>query len=321
MQEFQFIVEPYLSGVRIDTFLQRHLRTYTTWRLHRMVAAGLVSIDDLSAEVTQRVFSGQSVSVRLVEPPDKILESYFVELTVVYEDPWLLVVDKPIGLVAHPVGDFQEGTLSNAVQFHLDRQTKANGLLRPGIVHRLDRMTSGLIVVAKEHMSHRQLSVDFQKGRTQKAYFALVEGCPDFESRRIDIPIGMRPGNNSVLMSAKVDAKRPRTARTDVSVVERFDDVTLVKCVLHTGRNHQIRVHLAEIGYPVLGDEYYGPHGSIRRAPRFDGEIPTTQRHALHACLLAFEHPVLKTRMEFQSHPPDDFWCGMSEQQRLAASV
>ena len=96
-----------------------------------MVAAGLVSIDDLSAEVTQRVFSGQSVSVRLVEPPDKILEPYFVELTVVYEDPWLLVVDKPVGLVAHPVGDFQEGTLSNAVQFHLDRQTKANGLLRP----------------------------------------------------------------------------------------------------------------------------------------------------------------------------------------------
>ena len=131
MQEFQFIVEPYLSGVRIDTFLQRHLRNYTTWRLHRMVAAGLVSIDDLSAEVTQRVFSGQSVSVRLVEPPDKILEPYFVELTVVYEDPWLLVVDKPVGLVAHPVGDFQEGTLSNAVQFHLDRQTKANGLLRP----------------------------------------------------------------------------------------------------------------------------------------------------------------------------------------------
>ena len=154
-----------------------------------------------------------------------------------------------------------------------------------------------------------------------RRYLALVEGDPDFESQRIEFPIGMRPGNNSVLMSAKSDARRRRTARTDVSVVRRYGAAALVKCELHTGRNHQIRVHMAEIGHPVLGDEYYGPHGSIRSAPRFGGATPTTHRHALHACSLAFEHPVLKTWVRFQSRPPEDFWCGVSENAPAVTSV
>ncbi len=219
-----------------------------------------------------------------------------------------MVVDKQVGLVAHPVGEFQDGTLSNAIQHHLDQQTKAKGLLRPGIVHRLDRMTSGLIVITKEHLSHRLLSIDFQEGRTQKVYLALVEGRPEFSTRVIDFPIGTHPGGNSVLMSAKPEARNPRDARTDIRVIKRFDNCSLVECTLHTGRNHQIRVHMAEIGHCVLGDDYYDNDGSIRHATRFQGDEPTSQRHALHACRLEFRHPILETWLKFHSAPAADFW-------------
>ena len=312
MSEFpltvECIVEAYLSGVRIDSFLSKHLRNYTSWRINRMVTAGLAKIDDQPAAPEDRVFRGQRVSLRLVEPPDKLLDPEPILVPVVYEDPWLIVVDKPAGLVAHPVGDFQDGTLSNVLQSHLDRQTAIRGLLRPGVVHRLDRMTSGLIVTAKEHLAHRLLSIDFQQGKLSKSYVALIEGCPDFETRTLEFSIGQRPGGNSVLMSARADAKNPRPAKTRVTVVERFARYSMVECVLFTGRNHQIRVHLSHIGHPILGDEYYGAHGTIKQAPRFDGDDPTEERHALHAASLGFFHPILREWMQFRTSPPADFW-------------
>ena len=305
--EIEFIVEPYLSGSRIDSFLAKHLRNYTTWRLHRLVAEGLAKIDDQPAECPDRVFRGQRVRIRLLEPPDKLLEPCEAPVSIVYEDPWLVVVDKPAGLVAHPVGDFQEGTLSNVLQKHLDQQTAVRGLLRPGIVHRLDRMTSGLLVTSKEHLTHRLLSIDFQQGKLTKSYIAMVEGTPDFEQRMIELPIGQRPGGNSVLMSAQPDAKACRPAKTQVTVVKRCPGYSVVECRLFTGRNHQIRVHLSQIGHPILGDEYYGAFGTIRSAPRFAGEEPTERRHALHAVSLGFFHPILREWMTFRSDPPADF--------------
>lgn len=304
----EFIVEPYLSGVRIDSFLAKQLRNYTPWRLHRMVTEGQARVDDFPADSNQRVFRSQRVSLSLIEPPDKLLDPLSLPLKIVYEDPWLIVIDKPAGLVAHPVGDFQDGTLSNALQHYLDQQTQRKGLLRPGVVHRLDRMTSGLIVTAKEHMSHRLLSIDFQQGKLSKSYVALVDGSPDFEQRLIDLPIGQRPGGNSVLMSARPDAKNSRPAKTKVTVTERFTNHSLVECVLLTGRNHQIRVHLSDAGYPIAGDEYYGPHGSIRKSPRFDGDEPAEDRHALHAASFGFFHPILREWMQFRTDPPEDFW-------------
>ena len=312
MSEFpltiECIVEAYLSGVRIDSFLSKHLRNYTSWRINRMVSAGLAKIDDQPAAPEDRVFRGQRVSLRLVEPPDKLLDPEPILVPVVYEDPWLIVVDKPAGLVAHPVGDFQDGTLSNVLQSHLDRQTAIRGLLRPGVVHRLDRMTSGLIVTAKEHLTHRLLSIDVQHGKLSKSYVALIEGCPDFETRTLEFSIGQRPGGNSVLMSARADAKNARPAKSRVTVVERFEQYSMVECVLFTGRNHQIRVHLSHIGHPILGDEYYGPYGTIKQAPRFNGDDPTEERHALHAASLGFLHPILREWIQFRTSPPADFW-------------
>lgn len=277
-----------------------------------MVGSGAVRVDDMTATTDQRVYRGQRVSMRLVEPPDKLLRPSLAAFGIVYEDPWVLVVNKPAGLIAHPVGDFQEDALINAVQHHLDQQACARGVMRAGIVHRLDRMTSGLMVVVKDHMSHRMLSIDFQNGRPQKRYLALIGGQPDFETCTLTKPIGLHPTGRSVLMSAQPDARRARDARTDVVVRKRFRSCALVECRLHTGRNHQIRVHLADIGHPVLGDEFYGAFGKILSQPAQGGQLPTEQRHALHATLLRFNHPVLQTELSFLSPPPEDFWQLMS---------
>ena len=306
-----FLVEPCLSGTRIDSFLSRHLRNYSPWRISRMVSEGRAWIDDLPASCSDRVFRGQQVRIRLLEPPDQLIPAEAMPLRIVYEDPWLLVVDKPAGVVAHPVGDYVDGTLINGLQHHLDQQTLYPGMLRPGIVHRIDRMTSGLLVTVKEHLSHRLLSIDFQHGKLSKSYLALVDGRPDFDTRMIELPIGRRPGGNSVLMSAAGDAVGRKPARTRVTVLERQEQRTLVECTLFTGRNHQIRVHLSQIGYPIQGDEFYGPGGTIRKAPRFSGAEPSEHRHALHATRIGFLHPILREWMEFRTAPPADFYdCG-----------
>ena len=320
MLQPEFIVEPYLSGVRIDSFLVKHLRNFTTWRISRMVAAGLATVNGLPADTTQRVFRGQHVRIRLAEPPDKLLDSDEGGVPIVYEDPWLMVVDKPAGMVAHPVGRFQSGTLTNVLQPHLDQQTASVSLLRAGIVHRLDRMTSGLMAVTKEHHAHRIISEDFQAGRLQKTYIALVEGRVSFKERLIELPIGNRPDGRGVLMSAKADALRPRHAKTGVTVLQRRQHVSVIACRLYTGRNHQIRVHLAELGHPVLGDELYGPHGTVRSEPQTNSPIPTEKRHALHAAKLQFRHPILKTALCFASSVPPDFYgqCGASTTMRNA---
>ena len=273
-----------------------------------MVSAGLVQVNDLPADPLQRVFRGQAVRICLVEPPDKLQDPEPGTFGIVYEDPWLMVIDKPAGLVAHAVGPIQSGTLTHVIQHHLDQQTVAKGMLQAGIVHRLDRMTSGLMVVAKEHQTHRVISLDFQAGRMKKSYVALVEGCVPFDERVIDLSIGRRSGGRGVLMSSGTDALHSRKAKTKVTVLERRRGVTLVECRLYTGRNHQIRVHLAEIGHPVVGDEFYGPHGEIRSQPHRHGETRTPQRHSLHAAGLGFRHPILLTRLRFRSIPPPDFF-------------
>jgi 23S rRNA pseudouridine1911/1915/1917 synthase len=320
----ELTVERYLGGVRIDSFLSRHFRNYTPFRMQRMIRAGNASINGIVVELDTRVFPGQQVRLRLVEPPDKLLEPECLPLDVLYEDPWLIAVNKPADQISHPVGVYQSGTLCNALQHHFDRQTALPGLLRPGIVHRIDRMTSGVLVVAKEHLAHRRLSIGFQQGRCAKEYLAIVEGRIADDEFSIDSPIGRVPGGRSILMSASPDARDPRPASTRIRVLNRFEDCTFVSAAPKTGRNHQIRVHLASIGHPILGDEYYGPFGEIRKLPRsatsesLDGESCDTceevdsmpggvegefaiNRHALHAHRLEFVHPVMRMRISIEA--------------------
>ncbi len=258
-----------------------------------------------------------------------------------------MAIDKPAGQIVHQVGDFQTGTLTNALQHHLDRQTWLRGLLRPGIVHRLDRQTSGLIIACKDHLSHRLLSIAFQERRVAKQYLAVVEGLVADDQQMIDLPIGQHAGRETILMSSLPDALRPRPARTMVRVLERRAGTTLVAARPLTGRLHQIRVHLAAIGHPVLGDEFYAAGGEIR-ASRFDAPRPKKTglstphiadsatrtsaetgpsseihsnrddlpvmsepdevgRHFLHASRLSFQHPITKESMTIAAEAPAEF--------------
>lgn len=318
---YEFIVERSLSGIRIDSFLAKHLRNYNPWRLQRIVAAGGVRINQATAEQTDRVFRGQTISVRLIEPPDKLLASEKMDLQRVYQDEWLMVINKPADLVVHPVGDLQESTLANGVQHLLDEQTGIRGLLRPGIVHRLDRQTSGAIAVALTHFSHAALAAEFEASRVAKSYLALVEGSLKLDQGAIDQPIGRARSGRHVLMSCRPDAVKPRKSKTNYQVLERFNGYTLVLARPLTGRNHQIRVHFAHLGHPLVGDEFYMANGKFK--PFYDDfsaeqsrDVETglpIRRHALHAIQLEFSHPVSGRWMTFQAPPPTDFMQTLDE--------
>jgi len=225
---------------------------------------------------------------------------------VLYEDAWMLVVDKPAGVIAHPTGAAQSHTLANGLQQYLDERSPLPGLLRPGIVHRLDRQTSGLMVVATHHRSHAELSTAFESGRVAKTYVALVEGELRRESGTIDLPIGRAKTGRGVLMSARGDAVRARPATTHYRVLQRLPGHTLVEARPRTGRNHQIRVHFAQVGHPLVGDEFYAAGGTFRTEPPDPPAGWLPNRHALHAAGLELAHPITGVWMRFQSPPADD---------------
>lgn len=320
---FEFIVTPELSGVRVDSFLVKHLRNYNPWRMARIARAGGVDINLSRAGESDRVYVGQRVRVRLLEPPDKLLAAMDVPLPVVFRDPWILVVNKPAGMISHPVGEFTGSTVANAAQWLLDEAGPARGLLRPGLVHRLDRETSGLMVLALTHDAHVPLAAAFENSRVSKEYLAIVEGVPAHASGTFDWSIGRATTGRHVLMSCQPDALEQRAARTAWDVIENFPSCTLVRAKPRTGRNHQIRVHFAHAGHPLVGDQFYEAGGKFKpfqtdrgeddEPLHFDpvtddrGAILPIQRHALHAASLRFAHPITGAWLEFESTPPEDF--------------
>jgi 23S rRNA pseudouridine1911/1915/1917 synthase len=312
------IVESYLHGVRIDSFLVRHFRNYTPYRMQRLVRAGQVKIEGVVAETDDRVYRGQAVEVRLLEPPDHLLSPEPRELEILFEDSWLIVINKPPDIVVHPCGNYVSGSLANALQAHFDRQTQLRGLVRPGIVHRLDRLTSGVMVCTKDHLAHRKLSIHFEQGRVLKSYLALVHGVMPDDRCEVSLPIGQWPGGGTIRMSTAPDAVDARPSRTLFEVVERFPGFTLVRAEPHTGRLHQIRVHLAAIGFPVVADEFYSPAGELSlgdliaqnngKADTIHSEdtypsedAPVLSRQALHARSLRFVHPITGKVVTFEA--------------------
>jgi 23S rRNA pseudouridine1911/1915/1917 synthase len=302
------IVESYLSGTRVDTFLARHLRSYTSWRLHRLVRAGQVTVNGTVAAADQRVFTGELVSVRLLEPPDNLMPAEEIAFEIVFEDEWLLIVNKPSGLIIHPTGQNPSGTLTNAVQHYLDQKSDYPGQKKPGIVHRLDRDTSGVVATAKDHLSHRLLSIQFQRERISKAYVALVDGVVKDDEGTIDLPIGRARSGASALMSCRADALDARLSKTNYEVIERYPRHTLVRAKPRTGRLHQIRVHFATIGHPVVGDEFYAARGELKpdREPNAPPASPYIARQALHAAELSFAHPMTHDWQTFVAPLPND---------------
>jgi 23S rRNA pseudouridine1911/1915/1917 synthase len=289
------------ENARLDVFLVSVLPDRSRSQIQRLIKEGHVLLEGQAAAPNRPVRTGQHVSVAIPEPVDPEPTAEALPLTIVYQDPDLVVVDKPAGMVVHPAAGHASGTLVNALLHHVDDLSGIGGEKRPGIVHRLDRGTSGLMVVAKHDAAHEELSRQFREREVEKEYIALVWGDVH-AGRRIDAPIG-RDESNRKKMSAR--ARRSREAVTRIVYAERVHPaLTLVRVAIHTGRTHQIRVHLSAIGHPIVGDSLYG--GVHRRVPGDLRAITHMTRPFLHAARLAFLHPSGHRRMEFESPLPPD---------------
>jgi 23S rRNA pseudouridine1911/1915/1917 synthase len=290
-----------LEGTRLDRFLVSVLPGQSRSQIQRLIKDGHVLLAGKEVRANQTVRAGQPVTVDVPEPVDATPAAESLPLPIVYQDADLVVVDKPAGMVVHPAAGHSSGTLVNALLHHVDDLSGVGGEKRPGIVHRLDRGTSGLMVVAKHDAAHTELARQFHEREVEKIYLALVWGVVQ-AGRRIEEPIGRDPVNRKK-MSAR--ARRSREAVTRIAAAEHFGRaLTLVHVAIHTGRTHQIRVHLSAIGHPVVGDALYG--GLHRRVPGDLRAVTHLERPFLHAARLAFKHPGDGHRLEFTSELPED---------------
>jgi 23S rRNA pseudouridine1911/1915/1917 synthase len=289
------------AGGRLDVFLASVLGDLSRSAIQRLIKDGHVLVDGKPSKSNQPVKPGQGIAVDMPAPADATPKPEALPLRILYQDADLVVVDKPAGMVVHPAAGHAGGTLVNALLHHVTDLSGIGGEKRPGIVHRLDRGTSGLMVVAKSDRAHEALARQFRDREVEKDYLALVWG-EVMAGRRIDAPIGRDPSNRKK-MSAK--SRRSREAVTRIVRAEHFGRaLTLAQVAIHTGRTHQIRVHLSTIGHPVVGDPLYG--GVHRRVPGDLRAVAHLDRPFLHAARLVFAHPADGRRMEFESELPDD---------------
>jgi 23S rRNA pseudouridine1911/1915/1917 synthase len=292
------------SGTRLDVFLTSVLGGHSRSNIQRLIKEGHVQVDGKPAKSNQAMKAGQTIAVDLPEPVEPVPQPEALPLPIVYQDRDLIVVDKPAGMVVHPAAGHADGTLVNALLHYVDDLSGIGGEKRPGIVHRLDRGTSGLMVIAKHDSAHEELARQFADREVEKEYIALTWG-EVMAGRRIDAPIGRDPTNRKKMAPASARVRRSREAVTRIVRAEHFGRVlTLAGVAIHTGRTHQIRVHLSGIGHPIVGDSLYG--GVHRRVPGDVRAVTHLDRPFLHAARLAFTHPGDARRMEFTSELPGD---------------
>src|SRR5450432_3580466 len=281
------------AGLRLDRFLALLLPQFSRARLQDLIRDGAVTLEGKKPRTREPIRAGDVV--RLIEPPLRTIDAQpeKIPLDLLFEDADLLVVNKPAGLVVHPGAGNQTHTLVNALLHHCTRLSWIGGKERPGIVHRLDKQTSGCMVVAKNDAAHQELSRQFAEREITKIYVALVTGSLRRSHGTIDASIGRHPVHRKKMA---VNQNRGRTARTDYRVLQSGGGVSFVECTLHSGRTHQIRVHFHHLGHPVLGDSLYGRNRQIP-APR----------QMLHSWKLGFTHPRAGEQMLFEAPLPDDF--------------
>ena len=291
---------------RLDTFLSECLPDISRSQLKKLIDAGQITLDGAPAKASNKLKGGESIQVTLPEPePIKTLPED-IPLHILYEDHDLIVIDKPAGMVVHPAAGHSHGTLVNALLHHCTDLAGIGGELRPGIVHRIDKDTSGVIVATKNDQSHQHLAAQFKEHSIHRRYLALVYGCPDKISGSIDQPIGRHPTQRKK-MSGK--AKNGKRAVTHWKVLKQYNinRISLIELQLETGRTHQIRVHFAESNCPLVGDPLYGNHSrkAAIKEMQLRQLIDQLPGQALHAQKLGFIHPRSKKYMEFSSEMPE----------------
>jgi 23S rRNA pseudouridine1911/1915/1917 synthase len=305
----ELIVSREESGSRLDVFLARHIPAWSRSQVQRLIRSGWVTVNSRAATKTgQKVAAGDRVTARL-EREELRAAAEELPLDIVYEDADLVVINKPAGMVIHVGAGVKRGTLVNALLQHVGNLSRAGGELRPGIVHRLDKMTSGLVVVAKNDLAHRALAQQFKSRTVRKTYLALVHGRVAREAGEITAPVGRDPVRR---VRMKVGGIKPREAVTRYRVLRRFSHFTLLEAEPRTGRTHQIRVHLAFLGHPIVGDRLYGAPARVRLGT---DERPTLERNYLHAAEIELRHPRTSAPVRFAApQPPElqDFLCSVA---------
>jgi 23S rRNA pseudouridine1911/1915/1917 synthase len=296
-------LEPAHAGWRLDRALAAAVPTLSRERLKALIRSGAVEAQGSAVrDPATKVRGDEALRVAVPEPTQAHNEPQDIPLDIVFEDEHLLVVDKPAGLVVHPAAGNLDGTLVNALLHHCaGKLSGIGGVARPGIVHRIDKDTSGLLVVAKTDVAHEGLAKQFAAHSIDRRYLAITSGVPKASQGTIDAPLARSPTNRKKI--AIVAADRGKRAVTHWKRLEVLDDAALVECRLETGRTHQVRVHMASIGHPLLGDPVYGRSG--KRHSKLLSDLGF-HRQALHAAELGFVHPVTKHRLSFSSPMPPD---------------
>jgi 23S rRNA pseudouridine1911/1915/1917 synthase len=293
MNCFEFKVDKNEEGIRLDVFISSKLEDKSRSYIQDVIEAGKVKVNDKQKKSNYKLKDADIVILEMPENKELKIEKENIELDVLYEDSDVIVVNKPQGMVVHPAPGNFTGTLVNALLYHCKDLSGINGVNRPGIVHRIDKDTSGILVVAKNDKAHQKLAEQLKEHTMTREYIALVEGIINTDAGTVDAPLARHPVDRIKISVIK----NGRNAVTHFQVLERFKTNTLVKCILETGRTHQIRVHMSHLGHPLVGDPVYGYK---KQKFNLEGQL-------LHAKKLGFIHPSSGKYMEFESEVPDYF--------------
>lgn len=288
------IITDEAAGQRIDAYLADNLEELSRSRIQSMLKDGDILINDAPVKANYRLLGGEQVKIVLRDSVPLVAAAEDISLDIVYEDKDIIVINKKQGMVVHPAAGHEKGTLVNALLHHCGDLSGINGVIRPGIVHRIDKDTSGLLVAAKNDAAHLGLSEQWKEHDIKRIYHALLEGSIGETSGIIDAPIGRHPKDRKKMA---VEPKNGRNAITRYLVLERFPEYSYVELQLETGRTHQIRVHMSHLGHPVVGDMVYGRRKQKLAVP---GQV-------LHAKVLGFKHPITGEYLEFNSDLPPYF--------------
>ncbi|HET6671612.1 MAG TPA: RluA family pseudouridine synthase [Pyrinomonadaceae bacterium] len=291
------------EGVRLDAYLASQIEGWSRARLQNLIADEEVLVNGRPVKASYKLNTNDEIEVELIASPTSTFAPENIPLDIVFEDDVLIVVNKPAGLVVHPAAGIQSGTLANALAYHFEQLSTNAGLVRPGIVHRIDKGTSGLLVVAKTEMAHEHLADQFRERKVFKSYLALVHGVVERDTGRIEAPLARDPRNRTRMAIVRGG----RGALSLYKVRRRYDRFTLLDVEIKTGRTHQIRVHLASAKHPVVGDEVYGAgRDNTVRDPKLRAEIRKLGRHFLHAAELGFRHPISGEQLRFHLPLPPE---------------
>jgi len=292
METLVYVVQEEDNGTRLDKLIATVFTEFSRNQVKKMMEEELIEVNKRIEKPSYKVNWGDVIVVKVKDPVHLDVQPENIPLDIYYEDEDVIVINKPSGMVVHPANGHFTGTLVNAMLYHCDDLSGINGVIRPGVVHRIDKDTSGLLVMAKNDEAHISLAEQFKEKVTKRIYYAICHGNILHEEGTIDAPIG-RDKNDRTKMAVVAGG---RTAVTHYKVLEHLGPYTYIACQLETGRTHQIRVHMSYIGYPLVGDTKYGPKKPVGREGQY-----------LHAALLGFYHPRTQEFMEFEAPLPDYF--------------